>query len=137
MKASDLIPLAFVGCFVADNTLQEWFEEQEKTYVPTMKDISATVTEILQTSTTEEDRTLIQQVLMFPRFVVVGDEEEDDQNGWYIGIDSFMLPQHASMKRIIIDLRNIFIKSELFFDDDESVDVIYPSPLIIDKSRIK
>jgi hypothetical protein len=133
-----LIPIAFVGCFITSEIVREWFEDCGVEFVPNISNIAQTIKTIITSATTDEDRALIKDILIFPRFISVGDEEDDDQDGWYIGTDSFIVPHHVSLKRICIDLRNIFIKAELMFDDDDnSIDGVLPLAIIIDTSKLQ
>lgn len=44
-------------------------------------------------------------------------EEKDIEEGYYIGIPFFEVPEHFSVKRVCIDVRNLFVSSGLISDD--------------------
>lgn len=44
-------------------------------------------------------------------------DEEIDEPGYYLGIPFFEVPEHFSIKRICIDVRNLFISSGFMSDD--------------------
>lgn len=56
---------------------------------------------------------------------------EDDVDGYFVGVDVLDLPEHFSIKRIKIDVRNILEQLGLLSDDEDS-DVIQTTGMILE-----
>ena len=50
-------------------------------------------------------------------------DEDIEEKGWYIGIPLYDIPEHLSIKRVCIDVRNLLTDSK-FVDNDIPADAI-------------
>lgn len=60
--------------------------------------------------------TYMKEIVMVCNDDILYEEGEEDP-GYYIGIPFFEVPDHFSMKRVCIDVRNLFIASGLISDE--------------------
>jgi hypothetical protein len=44
-------------------------------------------------------------------------EEDTNEKGYYMGIPFFEVPEHFSVKRVCIDLRNLYLSSGIITED--------------------
>ena len=56
---------------------------------------------------------------------------EDGVNGYFVGVDILDLPEHFSIKRMKIDVRNVLEQLGLLSDDEDS-DVIQTTGMILE-----
>ena len=102
-------------------------------YIEVIKDVVAQVDEDLELADfvkqfLETGTDLSQYPSFMKEIVMVHNtdilyEENDEEPGYYIGIPFFEVPEHFSIKRVCIDIRNLFISSGLI-DEDVHADTI-------------
>jgi len=112
-KNEKYYPIVICGAFFAEVDLKEPFEFSE---TDTIVDITEKFKGFFDGVDFTQYPEFMKHIIMMHSTNVLY-EEKDDEPGFYVGVPFYCVPDHFSVKRVCVDVRNLFINSGLIPDD--------------------
>ena len=114
MSTMKYYPMTMCGAFFTD----EYLELIREVVIDNSElDLPDFVKDYLQTGTDFSQYPPYMKEIVMVHNTDVLYEEDDSEPGYYVGVPFFEVPEHFSMKRVGIDVRNLFISSGIVTDD--------------------
>lgn len=112
-KREKYYAIVMCGSFFAESDLKDAFEFSSSDTVTDMTDKFKGFFDGLDFSQYSE---FMKHLIMIHSSKILY-EENDKEPGYYVGIPFYSVPEHFSVKRVCVDVRNLFVNSGLISDD--------------------
>ena len=111
-KNEKYYPIVICGSFFAESDLKDAFEVSE---IDTIADVTEKFKGFFEGVDFTQYPELMKHMIMIHSSNVL--YEEKDEPGFYVGIPFYCVPDHFSVKRVCIDVRNLFVNTDLIPED--------------------